>query len=132
MQHTPERKIRPQSRAPHVKLAEKKKEKKTYLGTWASEGQQNRQKHQAIYCSNNNQCSQEMKKVPIGRNEAVFLTKLEFLRKFKASKTRKSSYFYEDRQNKVKDCGIESLATRFAPNVKNIRRDERVPMSRRF
>ena len=97
MRHRPERKIRPQSRAPHVKLTEKK-EKKTYLGTWASEGQQNRQKHQAIYCSNNNQCSQEMKKVPIGRNEVVFLTKLEFLRKFKTSKTRKSSYFYEDRQ----------------------------------
>lgn len=39
-----------------------------------------------------------MKKVPIGRNEEVFLTKLEFLRKFRTSKTRKSSYFYEDRQ----------------------------------
>ena len=32
----------------------------------------------------------------------------------------------------MKDCGIESLATKFAPNLKNIRRDEIVPMFRRF
>ena len=96
--------MRPQSRTPHVKFAEKK-ENKTYLRTWASEGQQNRQKHQAIYCSNNNQCSQEMKKVPIGRNEVGFLTRLEFLRKFKTSiiKTRKSSYFYDDRQRQSEE-----------------------------
>ena len=117
MRHTPERKIRPQARAPHVKLAEKK-EKKTYLRTWASEGQQNRQKHQAIYCSNNNQCSQEMKKVPIGRNEVVFLTRLEFLRKFKTSKTRKSSYFYEDRQRQSEGLWDRKLGYKVCAKLK--------------
>ena len=111
-----------------MKLAEKK-EKKTYLRTWASEGQQNRQKHQAIYCSNNNQCSQEMKKVPIGRNEVVFLTKLEFLGKFR---TRKSSYFYEDRQRQSEGLWDRKLGYKVAPNLKNNRRDERVHMFRRL
>ena len=32
----------------------------------------------------------------------------------------------------MKDCGIESLATKFAPNLKNNRRDERVRMFRRL
>lgn len=105
----------------------KKKESKTYLGTWASEGQQHRQKHQTIYCSNNNQCSQEMKKVSVGRNEVVFLTKLEFLRKFKTSKTWSLRIFTKIGRDRVKDCGIESLVTRFAPNLKNTRTDERVP-----
>lgn len=35
-------------------------------------------------------------------------------------------------RDRVKDCGIESLATKFAPNLKNNRRDERVHMFRRL
>ena len=66
----------------------------------------------------NNQCSQEMKKVPIGRNEVVFLTKLEFLRKFRTSKTRKSSYFYEDRQRQSEGLWDRKLGYKVCAKLK--------------
>lgn len=59
-----------------------------------------------------------MKKVPIGRNEVVFLTKLEFLRKFKTSKTRKSSYFYEDRQRQSEGLWDRKLGYKVCAKLK--------------